>query len=184
MTMKKKGFTLIELLIVIAIIGILAVAFLPSLLGAPAKGRDAQRLATVQKVQNFIVSKMLAGGMPAGAVTGCIIDAAPAALPANDLIGQFIKRNIADFGGVFPKDPKSDSATTDAVAAPCTGQYGFVKYDAGLSYTYGVYAAVEIKENANIKCEDIDANANPTLAPGAIAAPAVGKVNCYLAVIQ
>jgi len=56
---RTKGFTLIELLVVIAIIGILAVAFLPSLLGAPAKGRDAQRMATVQKIENFIVSETL-----------------------------------------------------------------------------------------------------------------------------
>jgi prepilin-type N-terminal cleavage/methylation domain-containing protein len=174
----KKGFTLIELLIVIAIIGILAVAFLPSLLGAPAKGRDAQRLATVQKITNFLVSKSLTGSIPATAVTGCIDKAGGAGT-----IGDFVKTNLSDFGGVYPEDPQATNVTTGA-DPECTGQYGFIIFADGVGYTYGVYAAVEENENANIACESIKAAGPIVLTPGEVAAPEVGKANCYLSLVQ
>jgi len=46
----KKGFTLIELLIVVAIIGILSVALVPNLTGAPQRARDAARQAMLSEV--------------------------------------------------------------------------------------------------------------------------------------
>ena len=175
-TMEKKGFTLIELLIVIAIIGILAVAFLPSLLGAPAKGRDAQRIASVQKLENFVVSEMLTGtALP---VTGCIAD--PGAASS---IGELITNNLAGFGGVFPGDPQSGNVTTGAITV-CTGEYGYINFATNTSYSAGVYAAVEEESNANIICGDIaDAAADPVLDPGGITvvSPAVG---CFLVLIQ
>ena len=174
---NKKGFTLIELLIVIAIIGILAVAFLPSLLDAPAKGRDAQRMASVQKIQNFLVTQTLAGKpLPD---SGCI-DSAGAA----DTIGKLINDNVSDFGGVYPLDPQSDATkgnkTTGAVPE-CIGKYGYVKFSSG-NYTAGIYAAVEKLENANAKCNTIKAATPPTL--GKVASLGAGEVGCYAVLLD
>ncbi|MBI5754957.1 prepilin-type N-terminal cleavage/methylation domain-containing protein, partial [Candidatus Peregrinibacteria bacterium] len=59
---KKKGFTLIELLIVITIIGILAVALLPRIVGAPARARDVSRKANLNTLATALESYMSDNG--------------------------------------------------------------------------------------------------------------------------
>ncbi len=176
MKFTKKGFTLIELLIVIAIIGILAVAFLPSLLDAPSRGRDAQRLATVQKIQNFLVTELLAGNdLP---VSGCLAEANP----ADDTIADVIADNLADFGGVYPTDPSATNVATGAEGG-CDG-YGFVNFDDGIPYTGGLFVRVENEENGNIICEDIAADTEPALLATVTEDPDNAAFPCYLSLIH
>ena len=172
MKTTRKGFTLIELLIVISIIGILAVAFLPSLLGAPAKGRDAQRLATVQKITNFLVTESLAGNeMPA---TGCIVPGDNASA-----IGTLIASNLSDFGGVFPVDPQVDHANTIKDQAACTGMYGYYKYAAG-DYKAAVYVTLENEDSANAICETF-VFGDPVLGK---VSPGANQTPCYVSLVQ
>jgi prepilin-type N-terminal cleavage/methylation domain-containing protein len=73
-TNAKKGFTLIELLIVIAIIGILAAALLPNILGAPKSANDTARKVAVNDMIIAIEQyKATNNALPGTAATGeCI----------------------------------------------------------------------------------------------------------------
>ena len=142
-TKVKKGFTLIELLIVIAIIGVLAVAFLPTLLGAPAKARDSQRISSIQTIQAFLVDRSLTvGSLPDGT---CILP------DSGDDISNIIAANLPSFGGTFPRDPRSENGPPG-----CEGGFGYLK-DPGVGYSAAVYAYLETEENSNYDCSDVDA---------------------------
>jgi len=49
--MKLRGFTLVEMLIVIVIIGLLAAALIPKIVGMQAKARDTTRSADVRSIR-------------------------------------------------------------------------------------------------------------------------------------
>lgn len=111
----KKGFTLIELLIVIAIIGVLAVALLPTISGGPGKARDAARTAAlsqiVQAVENYNLDL---GKYPEG--RGCLGKVA---------VGNPTAALEPYFKSGTPKDPSSTWINT---AGPdCEGQYLYVE---------------------------------------------------------
>jgi len=87
--MNKKGFTLIELLIVVAIIGILSVALVPTGMNALKKSRDAARIANL--------------GTLGSAVQQAVLDTGACPAYTEDGIGAYIQGNI-------PADPKDGSA--------------------------------------------------------------------------
>jgi len=149
---NRKGFTLIELLIVIAIIGILAVAFVPSIMGAPAKGRDAQRIAMLGKINDFMMLQY-AEGKSLPATIADDYDSMCMTPDGTNPISVFIKDNIESFGGVFPADPQPDNyALTIDDTPQCQGGYVFHhppqdNLPPGIMYALG--AGVELEENAN-----------------------------------
>ena len=185
-TISKKGFTLIELLIVIAIIAVLALAFVPSLMKAPAKSRDTQRTTAITKIANFLTTESLANAtFPA---SDCI-SSADDKIGVDDTISKLINDNIADFGGVFPVDPKSGNKSTGA-GKECDAQYGYINFANTVNnYSAVVYAAVENPEAGNVLCSSLKDSEAPKLTPGKVevAVDGTGAVTsavCFAALIQ
>lgn len=162
-TMSRLGFTLIELLIVITIIGILAVVFLPTVLNAPAKARDAARQADIGNLVEAIESARLAGkSIPA---TGCI----------NDTTFTNVKDFLAN--GTTPKDPKEDTAWK--VKAACLAREYAIVTKTDSTFQYAVAAKVEVpSKTGNIACTDFAAATDPA-AISPIAPTA--NTDCYMA---
>ncbi|MFA6278431.1 MAG: type II secretion system protein [Pedobacter sp.] len=145
---SKKGFTLIELLIVIAIIAVLAVAFLPTILGAPAKGRDTARIASLQKIQKVLIAGDLVGTPYPSFPAGTCIDSTT------------FSNYLTSLGGAIPNDPSNRSGTTDFAASTLTpkgcagtapGKF-FYKSAPSTSYKFGLYAVMENCSAANAQC--------------------------------
>ena len=140
----SEGFTLIEILIVIAIIGVLAVAFLPSVLNAPAKARDAQRIEDVGKLNNFFALQYAVSGSAAGGVS--LLEPGKEGVGAIDLL----ESNLSDFSGTFPVDPGNGSES----------YYWYLNMkDVGLGslspYAFVIMATVEDTENGNLNGADL-----------------------------
>jgi len=167
MSQTKKGFTLIELLIVITIIGILAVAFLPTLLNAPAKGRDTARISAVEKISTVLGTASVDNiAYPSG--EGCIANAA--AVGSVDF-----STLLSYFGGTVPLDPKKASITYAAGKVCAGGEYYYSRAAAvtGAGYSFMVMAKVEDTAKANGTCA------------GAIAGSLVAaSADCYVVFVK
>lgn len=144
------GFTLIELLIVVTIIGILAVVFLPTILGAPEKARDATRKADLANTVQAIEAGRLEGEDVSTLTTVC-------------LSAINVKWKPFFGGGIIPADPLD---TNDAIVTGCgvAGQYLLKAPGATDKFKYQLYARMELADNQKTAC------------PG----DAGGKTECYM----
>lgn len=148
---KTKGFTLIELLIVIAIIGILTVAFLPTLRGGQAQARDAARKAVmadimlaIEQIANGTVASQPAQ-IPVGAAASVCLSGT--AMPGPTVVTVLARTpsvtpvasptlcNGAGEWSVYYRTFKSDGAGTSTV---------------GTATNYVLLTQVENAANANV----------------------------------
>ena len=143
MTMKikkptlRKGFTLIELLIVVAIIGILAVALVPTITDAPARARDAARKAAVNSVLTALESYNIDNGSyPTG--NFCLNDTFAANSVQETFINNYLNGN-------------PPTQTTPSGGSICAdGNEASVRYESSDGTSYNVYIQLEKAGNASI----------------------------------
>lgn len=111
-----KGFTLIELLIVITIIGILAVALVPRIMGGPARARDVKRMADIKNIATALELYFndngyypTSAGTYSGPEDGCIDSGTTSWI--NTALSPYLE------GGKMPSDPGS------GIPLGCTAGY-------------------------------------------------------------
>lgn len=147
-------------MIVIAIIGILAVVFLPTILGAPIKARDTARKADLTNIVNAITAASVDGKSLPPAGVYCLDSS-----------------NFSTYipylkGGLIPKDPDANSFIDGFSSNDCrdenSGKYLLKIYStapidmqlmAG-GFKYAVFANMGDNSVSNIRCDYIGGSFN------------------------
>ncbi len=157
-----KGFTLIELLIVITIIGILAVALMPSVLGAPARARDAARKADLSNLTSALeLYNSDHQGYPTGELCLGYVDAAH---PGDVELNSYLT------GGKAPADPQKGAAA-QALGTCDVGQYLYCPLAAPYNYMLASY--MEIAGDGNFAATGLASCPGSAPTPTTVTAPTV-----------
>ena len=164
MSVSRKGFSLIELLIVITIIGILAVAFLPSITTGPSRARDVQRIADMSDIALALeLYYQDVGAFPSQ--TG-LLNPAQATSAADELASYFDNSAV-------PTDPQT--STANIVASP-TGFYYYKVCNSNQGYVI-----VANPENAKTTDNYFNHTAESTLCTApTLAPPVTAEPNYYI----
>ena len=109
---SRRAFTLIELLIVITIIGVLAVALIPKIAGAPGRARDAQRKTDLNTIAIALESYYADFG----------------SYPDDDLDGACLNTLTSMAGYFNASDIPNDPVSTNTIGS-CTGDYFYRSLD-------------------------------------------------------
>lgn len=141
--MKRTGFTLIELLIVVTIIGILAVALVPRIIGGSVSARDARRQVDIQAIANGI-EYYLGENVNFDDITDA----------DNVLCSDELSPDLSPVIGSMPSDPQDDHANNN-----CTGTYEirFLTGDGGSLNKYAIVTELEAPQESSetlYKCID------------------------------
>lgn len=109
--LKRKWFTMVEMLIVIVIIGLLAAALIPRIVGMQARARDTTRASDVRTIKTaFITHASDFGTFPSGPTNN-----------VSDLSG-----NLAWYlWGNIPLDPQKSRSFNGLATATSNGSYGY-----------------------------------------------------------
>lgn len=142
---NKKGFTLIELLIVIAIIGILSAALLPTILNAPARGRDAARLGNMNSIVAALEAYNSDFGKYPNVAGGCIGSGDVFTDGTDSVLDNYFA------GGTAPTDPSNDreDLTHDPEGCLAAGQYYYHYYGTVGIAEYIISTTMELESNNN-----------------------------------
>ena len=130
---KRGGFTLIELLIVVSIIGILSVALVPNLSGAPARARDAARKAMLSEVAAAVETYNIdLGDYPDG--DACITaDGLTGAAGSPTVRGGDLDALVTTYlNGIPPtQNPVTGLGTDGSVNPECANSVHYTRLDGG-----------------------------------------------------
>lgn len=114
---KLKGFTIVELLIVIAILGVIAIALLVTINPGEAqkKTRDAQRIIHMKTLQTLIDQFMIDGNNATGAIISASgVNSSAVVAQNSQLCGvtSWLGINTCLYSSTVPIDPNNGTSRT------------------------------------------------------------------------
>lgn len=199
MVRNIKGFTLVELMIVIAIIGVLAVALIPTLTGAQSKARDTGRISAITNASTSLLSYRNDSWYFPSTDKGCLTDANwnIASYKDNASTPADVTAEVAKVfnGWKAPVDSQgvklATTAWTAARSIKCdiSKSYGYQAWrlDAtGIAYTAGILiASIENYKQANAKALPTDVTTNGQLVVWTMTVPiATDTVKLFIKTIE